>query len=62
VIDSAFNTPGEVFRQRPTQIGPAYVDPGKARTLHDRLEAAAHGFNFREFGHRVLIVKPSKGI
>src|SRR6185437_13572637 len=41
----------EILGQRPAQVAAVYVDLGKTRAFHDRLQAAAHGFDFGQFGH-----------
>jgi len=41
----------EIPRQRPTQIGPAHFDLGKAGALHSRRKTAAHRLDFRQFRH-----------
>ena len=42
---------GEILRQRPAQIAAPRLDLGEARALHDRLQAAADGLDFGQFGH-----------
>ena len=41
----------EILRQRPAQVAPPRLHGFEARALHHRLEAAPHGFDFRQFGH-----------
>ena len=41
----------EILRQRPAQVGPARLDLDEPRALHHRLQAAADGLDFGQFGH-----------
>src|SRR5262245_24533114 len=42
---------GKALWQRPAQIAATHLDFGKARAFHDGRQTAAHGFDFRQFGH-----------
>jgi len=44
----------KVLGQRPTQIAAANLDLDEAFPRHGRFEAAAHGFDFGQFGHRLI--------
>src|SRR5215470_18197380 len=52
---AALDARGKVLRQRPAQIRPTRLDLHEARAVHRRFEAAAHGFDFGEFRHRVYL-------
>jgi hypothetical protein len=48
----AFQALGEPFGKGKTQIGPALGHLGEAGADHGGLQAAAHGFDFGQFGHQ----------
>ena len=43
---------GEPLREGEAQVGPALGDLGEAGAHHGGLQAAAHGFDFGQFGHQ----------
>jgi hypothetical protein len=48
----AFEALHEILRQRPAQVAAARLDLLEARAFHGGREAAAHGLDFGQLGHR----------